>query len=227
MKRYNDVRKIVRQYQKALVVLLSGMAVGAGILGWTYYEVGASAQNAIYTSPQRCPEYEIAILFGCGKYVSGGRTNLYYLYRIRAAVDLYKAGNAQHILVSGDNHVNSYNEPEAMKQDLMLDGVPESAITLDYAGFSTFETLIRAKEIFGVKSAILITQPFHLPRALYLAQAHGIQAVGYAAKEPYRSLQTTKTEVREILARFATFGDLHIWNRQPRFLGKQEYILVK
>ncbi len=226
MKRYNGMREVVIRYRKIVVILLTGMAVGAGILGWAYYEVGASAKSSMYTSPNLCPDNEIAILFGCGKYVSGGRINLYYLYRIRAAVDLYKAGKVQHILVSGDNHISSYNEPESMQQDLMLEGVPESAITLDYAGFSTFETLIRANKIFGVRSATLITQHFHLPRALYIARNHGIRAVGYAAQEPYRSLQTTKTEVREILARFATFGDLHIWHRKPRFLGKREYIDV-
>jgi SanA protein len=78
-----------------------------------------------------------------------------------------------------------------------------------------------------VRSATLITQPFHLPRALYIAGFQGIQAVGYAAREPYRSLYTWKVEVREILARFATFCDLHVWHRQPRFLGKKEMITIK
>jgi len=177
--------------------------------------------------PQNCPANEIGIVFGCGKYVPGGRTNLYYLYRIQAAADLYKAGKLKHILVSGDNHVVGYNEPETMKQDLIKEGVPETAITLDYAGFSTFETLIRAREVFGVQSATLITQTFHLPRALYIAEAQGMQVVGYAAKEPYQSLQTWKTELREVLARAATFGDLHIWNRKPKFLGKKEIIVIK
>jgi SanA protein len=181
----------------------------------------------MYASPQTCPANDIGIVFGCGKYVAGGRTNLYYVYRIQAAADAYKAGKVKHILVSGDNHVVNYNEPENMKQDLIKAGIPEAAITLDYAGFSTFETLIRAKEVFGIHTATLITQSFHLPRALYIANALGIQAIGYAAREPYGSLRTWKTEVREILARAATFGDLHIWNRKPRFLGKKEFIVIK
>lgn len=220
-------QRIALRFRKLLLIGAAGIVAGAGLLGWTYDVVGsAAARTAIYTSPQACPAHAIAILFGCGKYVAGGRLNQYYLHRIRAAADLYQAGKARHILISGDNHIHTYNEPESMQQDLLATGVPASAMTLDYAGFSTFETLIRANRIFGVRSAIVITQPFHLPRALYIADAVGIQAVGYAAREPNRSLRTLKTEVREILARFATFGDLRLWHRQPRFLGPREPILI-
>jgi SanA protein len=97
---------------------------------------------------------------------------------------------------------------------------------LDYAGFSTFETLIRAREIFGVQTATLITQSYHLPRALYIAEKRGLSAVGYAAKEPSFEISSA-VRLREIAARVVTFGDLNIWGRKPRFLGAKEYINMR
>jgi SanA protein len=123
--------RILGKYRRwAAAFLVCGILM-AGLVGWTYYEVGASATSSMYVSLQRCPTNDIGILFGCGKYVVGGRKNLYYLYRIQAAVELYQAGKVKHILISGDNHIINYNEPETMKQDLLKAGIPETDITLD------------------------------------------------------------------------------------------------
>lgn len=213
--------------RKPLLRMLAILSLGAvGLIVAAYSAIGVGACGKIYTQVADCPANDIGILFGCAKIVNQGRRNLYYIYRIRAAADLYAAGKVKHLLVSGDNHIKSYNEPETMQRDLMAAGVPKVAITLDYAGFSTFETLTRARQIFGVRSATLITQPSHLPRALYLAQHEGIVAVGYSATEP-TGQNAARVKLREVAARFGMYGDLYLWGRQPKFLGKQEFIVIQ
>jgi SanA protein len=216
----------MKKPKKLLLILFVLVFCGISLLVFAYIRISFFVLDKIYTDISTCPTNNIGILFGCGKFMNDGQTNLYYLYRIRAATALYKAGKVKHLLVSGDNHTEKYNEPETMKRDLVQAGIPASAITCDYAGFSTFETVVRAKEIFGVHEATLVTQPYHLPRALYIAAAHGIKAIGYGAKER-AFLDSPKTKLREIPARIATYGDINIWGRKPRFLGKKEYIIIK
>jgi SanA protein len=218
-----DIRKLT-QRKNCLVVLIAISVCSIAFLGSAYTRVSSFAPEKMYADPTTCPANDIGILFGCGKFVDG-RPNQFYLYRIRAAARLYKAGKIKHLLVSGDNHAVGYNEPETMKRDLVQQGVPATAITCDYAGFSTFETVMRAKEIFGVQTATLITQRYHLPRALYLAAVHGVKAIGYEAREPAGN-QTVKFKIREVIARIITFGDVHLGIRHPKFLGKKEYIII-
>jgi SanA protein len=216
----------IKKHKRFLIILVAIGVCGVSLMAFAYRKVSSFARDKVYTDISTCPASDIGILFGCGKFVAGGRTNLYYTYRIRAAAALYKAGKVKHLLVSGDNHSIKYNEPEAMKQDLGRLGVPTAAITCDYAGFSTFETIVRAKEIFGIQEATLITQHYHLPRALYISAAYGVKTVGYGAREPH-GIRTKKAKLREIVARIATYGDINLWGRKPKFLGKKEYITVR
>jgi SanA protein len=217
------IRKLM-QRKPCLAILIAIGVCGIAFIVFAYAKVSSFAPEKMYADPTVCPLNDIGILFGCGKFVDG-RPNQFYLYRIRAAARLYKAGKIKHLLVSGDNHIVGYNEPETMKRDLVQQGVPATAITCDYAGFSTFETVMRAKEIFGVQAATLITQRYHLPRALYLAAVHDIKAIGYEAREPGGN-QTVKLKIREVIARIITYGDVHLGVRHPKFLGKKEYITI-
>ena len=172
-------------------------------------------KNALYSDVNAVPTCEVGLLLGTNPYLKNGQPNKYFLYRIEAAVQLYKAKKIQYILVSGDNHRNDYNEPEEMKKALMQRGVPEANIILDYAGFRTLDSVVRAKKVFGKERFLIISQRFHNQRALYLAQHHHIEAVGFNAQD-VTAYYGLKTRVREYLARFKLFIDLW-FEVTPRF----------
>ena len=156
-------------------------------------------------------------MLGTSPKLKNGNNNLYFDYRILAAVELYKAGKIKYILISGDNRREDYNEPEEMKKALMQKGIPEKFIYLDYAGFRTLDSVIRAKEVFGQNQLTIISQRFHNERAIYLAERNGINAIGYNAKD-VNAYAGLKTNIRELLARVKMFIDLAI-DKQPHFLG--------
>ena len=150
---------------------------------------------------------------------------MYFKYRINPAVELYRAGKIKHIIVSGDNSLKEYNEPKQMQQALIQKGVPESAITLDYAGFRTLDSVVRGKKVFGQQKFIIISQKFHIERALFIAHKYGIDAIGFAALDPPEKY-SIKTKVREVFAKTKAVIDLYIINKKPKFLGKKEIISI-
>lgn len=157
------------------------------------------------------------LLLGTSRLGRTGKLNPFFYNRIEAAAMLYHSGKINVIIVSGDNSQTDYNEPEDMKQELMKRGVPESAIYLDYAGFRTLDSVVRAKEIFGQQQFIVISQRFHNERAVYVARKKGIEAYGYNAAD-VSTVQGMKTYLREYLARDKAMLDL-LLNLQPKFLG--------
>jgi len=171
-----------------------------------------------YDNTANIPENHVGLLLGTSPYLKGGSPNLYFRYRMQAAVDLYLAGKIKYILVSGDNGRSDYNEPLEMKNALIAKGVPENKIFLDYAGFRTLDSVVRAKEIFGQTSVTIISQKFHNQRAVYIAGWHGIDAVGYNAQNVTLHYGF-KTTVREWLARVKVFVDLAV-RKKPKFLGE-------
>lgn len=129
------------------------------------------------------------------------------------------------ILVSGDNAIREYDELTTMKQDFIKFGVPAEFITKDYSGFRTPDSIIRARNVFGLKEIIIISQRFHCERALYISDAVGIEAVGFCAEDvPFA--RSTKIRSREVVARAVAFIDIHIVGRQPKFLGKREQVNI-
>ena len=161
---------------------------------------------------------KVGLLLGTAPITPKGEHNYYFDYRIDAATELYKAGKISYILVSGDNHSKDYDEPTWMKEALIKQGVPDSAIVLDYAGFRTFDSVVRAKEIFGQNNLTIISQQFHSERAVYLAEHFGISAVSYNAKDVDILRKKIKMSTREPLARVKLYLDL-ITNMQPKYLG--------
>jgi SanA protein len=185
-----------------------------------------SAKTSIYSSVSETPNgNKIALLLGTSRYTVRGTANLYFEYRINAAVDLYRKGKIKHIIVSGDNKAESYNEPKEMQKALMEKGIPESVITLDYAGFRTLDSVIRCKKVFGQNKFIIVSQRFHVERALFIADKYNIDAIGFAAKDPSGNY-STKTKVREIFAKTKAVIDLYIINKKPKFLGEKEVISI-
>ena len=164
------------------------------------------------------------MVLGCGKYTQG-RPNLYYNYRIAAAVELWQAGKTDSILVSGDNSRKDYDEPSSMKSDLVSRGVPAEYITIDYAGFRTLDSVVRAEKIFGMKEYTVISQPFHCRRAVYLASKNGQSVIGYCAADVGGS-SGLKVRLRETLARAKAVVDVII-SKNPKYLGKQEAVCYR
>lgn len=181
--------------------------------------VEKSTSDKIYNSTDEVPYNKVGLLLGTVKYLDNGQLNLYYKYRIEAAFDLYKSGKIDFILVSGDNSQKHYDEPTSMKNDLIEAGVLEEKIFLDYAGFRTYDSVIRCKEIFGQKDITVISQQFHNERAIYIAKSKDMNAIGYNAKGVSINYGF-KTVVRERFARVKMFLDL-ILGKKPRFLGEK------
>lgn len=183
------------------------------------YAIEVAAKGKLFTDVNSIPYNKTGLLLGTGKYLTNKRINPYYYNRIIATTQLYKAGKIKYIIISGDNSRKEYNEPEDMRGDLMKEGVDSTRIYLDYAGFRTFDSVVRLKEIFGQDSVTIISQPFHNERAIYLAGKENIYAIGCNARDV--SLKAgTWVQVREKLARVKVFVD-GVTGKQPKFLGEK------
>ncbi len=169
------------------------------------------------------PPSRVAIVFGAGLYRDGSPTPI-LRDRIETAVQLYEAGKVEMVLMSGDNRFVTYDEPTAMKTYAMQLGLPEEAITLDFAGRRTYDTCYRAKQIFGLDEAILVTQQYHLPRALYTCNRLGVDSEGaIAANRSYRRRWMAIWQTRELGATIQALLDVHILKPTP-VLGQPEPI---
>ncbi|WP_440121969.1 SanA/YdcF family protein [Tenacibaculum sp. Ill] len=177
-----------------------------------------NAEERLFNTTETIPKNKVGLLLGTVKYLSDGRVNLYYQFRLNAAVELYKANKIDFILVSGDNGSEGYDEPTDFKNDLIKAGIPEDKIYLDYAGFRTLDSVVRIKEIFGQTSVTIISQQFHNERALYLANHFEIDAIGFNAKG-VSGKKAIKVQLREYLARVKVFIDI-LFNIKPKFLGE-------
>ena len=176
----------------------------------------ARCAQYVYSDAGRLPEHECALVLGTSRIVQGKYLNEYFRSRIDAAVKLYRKGKVRRILVSGDNGRKTYNEPEDMKNELLKNGIPEKDILLDYAGFRTLDSVLRARNLFGYRKYVVVSQQFHCERAVYLAREHGLEVIGYAADEVSPRFRL-KRYFREPLARFKAWLDIHILHTRPHF----------
>lgn len=209
------------RYRKiAVIFLILAVTVLAALLAADIY-VASFSKGRLYDNPADIPHCRAALVLGCSKFARG-RPNLFYNYRLDAAAALWHAGKIDAVLVSGDNSRKDYDEPAAMKADLIDRGVPAEFITADYAGFRTLDSVIRAREVFGLDDYIVVSQPFHCQRALYLATRKGQSVIGFSAAD-VRGGRALKIRLRETLARAAAVLDVLI-DRRSRYLGRQEHI---
>lgn len=165
----------------------------------------------IFSSVEEIPYKKVGLLLGTSKYVvsnNGLVINPYFKYRIDAAYKLYKAKKVKYLLVSGDNREVDYNEPERMKQSLIKLGVKPEHIFPDYGGRRTLDSVIRAKEIFGLTNFTIISQNFHNKRAIFLSDYLGINAIAYNAKDISRNDIRLYTNLRERMARIKAILDI-------------------
>ena len=199
-------------------IILAVIAI-AGVIALRAYSAW-QAQGQVYSFDD-VPERPVAIVFGAQVY-SSGRLSAMLADRVTVGAQLYQAGKVKALLLTGDNSVENYNEPEAMRQYALELGIPDSAIVLDYAGFRTYDSCYRARDIFKVDQAILVTQDFHLDRALLTCNQLGVESVGVAADfvrpNGYSNRSLLQSEFREFPATAMTVLDL-LRDEKPYYLG--------
>jgi SanA protein len=184
-----------------------------------------STEGKVYSDIQLLPDHRIGLVLGTSHRSVGGGPNPFFQNRIETAATLYSLGKIDHFILSGDNRTVFYNEPLEMQKALIKKGVPASAITLDYAGLRTLDSIVRSKKIFGQNKITIITQPFHSYRALFISRYYDMDAVAMVADEPELD-RTFKVRLREYLARTKAVLDLYIFKTDPRFLGEKEEINI-
>jgi len=215
-------RESARPWRARLVRLVGvGAALslaGIGMMVWADHACQSAVAGRLYRSVQTVPANEVGLVLGTARATRKGNPNLHFNQRIEAAAALYQAGKVRHLLVSGDNHIASYDEPTDMRDALVAAGVPTNAITCDYAGFRTLDSVVRANSVFGLKKFTIVTEEFHCPRALWIAQQHGLNAVAFAAPD-LGARWSLRVKARESLARVLCGLDLYVLNRRPHFPG--------
>lgn len=179
--------------------------------------IRAQASSHLHDAIAETPTNHVGLVLGTSDRARGGGTNPFFRHRIESAAALYHAGKVRHLLVSGDNGTLSYNEPRQMRRALMAAGVDSARITLDFAGFRTLDSVVRAKAVFGQSRFTIISQRFHNERAVFLARSKGIEAIAFNAPDP-PAWGSVRTWLRERLARVKVFMDL-LFGTQPRFFG--------
>ena len=204
--------------KKLLKIFSLFIVVCIWLIGASDYLTISKSQDNIYSTTEEIPENKVALVLWTSKYIADGRRNLFYLYRIRATQELYENDKIEYILVSGDNSTQQYNETDSMKADLIAAWIPEEKIYGDYAGFRTLDSVVRAKEIFGQSEYTIVTQKFHLERAIFLAKSEGIDAIWFTARDvPVGT--APRVWIRERLARVKMMIDIITWV-EPKFWGE-------
>lgn len=199
-------------------VLLVVMAANAWVVSVT--------RDFIVDDMTRLGVYDVGVVLGTSPYTRYGNQNLLFTHRMMTAAELYRAGRVRHLLISGANPDRTYNEPRKMYQALRRLGVPDTALTMDFAGFRTLDSIVRAQRIFGLDRFVVISQRYHDYRALFIARYNGVDALAYIRPQEDRR-QPLRAEAREYLARFKAVVDLFLLSTRPRFLGPQRPIRIE
>jgi SanA protein len=215
------VNKTIKSLHKLVkLIILSGLAL----------LILPRLLTALYATPrvyqlESVPSKPVAIVFGAGLWRDGTPTTV-LRDRISIAAQLYFSGKVQKILMSGDNSYVDYNEPAAMREYALGLGIPDEAIVLDYAGRRTYDTCYRARAIFNVEQAILVTQRFHMPRALFTCNALGVKAIGVSSDpRDYRVGSLVYWNLRELPATLTALLDVYVFHTLP-ILGEPEPIMI-
>lgn len=207
----NNLKIIFKKYWWGVLVVLL-------FLGWWLIDIGVrqAASGLIYGQVETAPSKPVALVLGA-RVIGNKVMSSIFEDRVETARRLYAAGKVEKILISGDHSQKYYDEVNIAKRYLLEHGVPTSTIFLDHAGLDTYDSLYRAKHIFGVKSLLVVTQDFHLPRALYLARHLDIDAAGVSA-DLHKYVNMNRIVARESLARVKAFLDT-LFGVKPKYLG--------
>jgi SanA protein len=216
---------LFKHHRRLIAAGVVALVVSAAILGCSQ-ACRSAAAGRLFRSLSATPANKVALVLGTSMKTPSGSVNLHFNQRIAAAVALYQSGKAKRLLVSGDNHVAGYDEPSDMRAALVAAGVPTNAIICDYAGFRTLDSIVRAKTVFGLSRCTIVSEEFHCPRALWIARAHGLDAVAFAAPDLTSARWSLRVKFREYFARVWCGVDLYVLHRGPKFPGPPEPILI-
>ncbi len=203
---------------KILLALAVIIILFLSLIAWSNVWVVQTANTRLYDKLENVPYNDVALLLGTSKYSRTGSANLFFKYRIEAVTALFHTGKIKHIIVSGDNKELSYNEPRDMRKALLNNGIPDSCITLDYAGFRTLDSVVRCKKVFGQNKVTIVSQRFHLERALFIARKYNMDAIGFISEDAPQQYGFY-TYIREYFAKFLAVIDLYVLHASPKFLG--------
>ncbi|HEY8900180.1 MAG TPA: ElyC/SanA/YdcF family protein [Chthoniobacterales bacterium] len=203
----------------ARLLRLAALAVGAVVLGWLLCELAVeiAAWGRCYDRLELVPARKVGLVLGTSKYLTSGGPNLHYQYRIDAAAELFKAGKVEKLIVSGNGTDAYYNEPRMMREDLVARGVPADRILSDEAGLRTFDSVVRAAEVFGAPDCIVVSQPSHNERAIFIGRTRGQDMIGWNARI-VDARTDPRTAIRERLARVLAVIDVldvALFNEKP------------
>ena len=202
-------------------VLKCGTLFALLVIGFSEASVKNAARNRQFASIGEVPYRRTALLLGTSRYSRSGAPNRFFWNRIDAAVELYEHGKIDRIIASGDNRFTTYNEPASMRDALVSRGIPDEAVVLDHAGFSTLDSVIRSRRVFEQHEIVIVSQSFHNARAIFIARHNELDAIGYNAGDvPYSD--AFGVYVREYLARVKAVIDVYVLNREPRVLGEPQ-----
>lgn len=182
--------------------------------------VAHAAYNRTFSDLSLIPHRRVGLVLGCPRRLAGGWTNPFFENRMAAAADLFQSGKVDYLIVSGDNHIQGYDEPTDMKNALVEKGVPKDRIYLDYAGLRTLDSVVRVKQIFLQDNVTVVSQHFHNQRAIFLAAHHGVDAIGFDAAD-VAPQYAIKTLLREQFAKVKAVLDIYVLHTQPHFLGRR------
>jgi len=206
---------------------LLGLTVLAAVLAAVGNKwVVNNSKAYVYSNWAQLPANDVGLVFGTSPYTREGAPNPHFKGRIAAAVELYQLGKVKHLLVSGANPDASYNEPRKMWQALTAAGVPAAAISMDFAGLRTFDSMARAQQVFGLTQVTLITQEYHAYRAVFIGKKLGMQPVAYAAPGE-ESGPAFRPFAREVFARVQAILDIFLLETRPKFLGAPEVLPIE
>ncbi len=214
------IKKAIAKYSKRIAVSIAlGLLTVFLTLWYANKLITTNAYGKTYSEIKDIPIVKAGLLLGTIKFVKNGNPNQYFFYRIDAATELFQQGKIQYLIISGDNSRAGYDEPTDMKNELIKRGIDSTKIYLDYAGFRTFDSMVRVKEVFGQDSILVISQKFHNERAIYIAEKLNMYAIGYNAKD-VSTTSGMKTAIREKFARVKVIVDFMV-GVEPKFLGEK------
>jgi len=208
-------RRFWRRVRRGLLI---GALAAVGLIALVNNWVINNTYSYIHDDWSLLPDNDVGLVLGTSPLTRDGAPNPQFYGRIQAAAQLYQLGKIKHIIVSGANPDSTYNEPRAMRRELIKDGVPPAAIVMDFAGFRTFDSIARAQAVFGLERFTLITQRYHAYRAVFIAKKLHLKVVAYAA--PSEEIgRFSRTMLREVFARFKAVLDIYVLDTEPKFLG--------
>jgi SanA protein len=214
----SGLRWLMNSWGKRLVIGLCCCLFVIGPLFALNSWVVKAGDGRIYTRLDEIPVRDVGLVLGTSPRLGSGRVNAHFQTRIEAAAALYHARKVKHLLLSGDNGRRGYDEPTEMRGALLALGVPESATTLDYAGFRTLDSVVRARAVFGQRAVTIISDDFHVQRAIFLGRSSGLDPIAFCA-EPVPLAYSRSVRWREYGARIKAVLDIYLLHTSPKYFG--------